>query len=65
MIEYIGRDDYKLKESRSWQDGFNSGTKQITDIVGLVIIPNQMIICVGLPIKDTIEVPCMVLAYNR
>ena len=64
VVEYIGRDEYKLEDSKLYQAGFKDGKKVPFTVVGYFIVPGKILVLVGEDIDGMIEAPCLALAEN-
>ncbi len=47
VLEFIGRDEYKLEESKLFQAGFKDGKKVPFTVVGYFIVPGKILVLVG------------------
>lgn len=64
LIEMIGRDEFKLEESKIWPYFPQEKTHIPVHIVGLFLVPGKILVAVGKPIEDLCEVPCIAIAKN-
>jgi len=63
LVEWIGRDEYRLDESKIWPN-FEVDMLQTVNIVGFFFVPGKILIAVGKPIEGIIDIPCVALAKN-
>jgi hypothetical protein len=60
----IGRDEFKLEESRIWPNFPKENVYIPVTIVGLMLVPGKILIAVGKAIDDLSDVPCIAIAKN-
>jgi hypothetical protein len=65
LLESIARDEFRLEESRIWNDFPQDNTHIPVHIVGLFLVPGRILVAVGKPIKGLTEVPCVAVAKNN
>jgi len=63
VLEIIGRDEYRLDESKIWS-AFCEGYETPIIITGVILVPGKILIAVGKPIGILSEVPCLAIANN-
>lgn len=64
LLEVLGRDEFKLDESKIWPNFPQEGTSIQVSIVGFFLVPGKILIAVGKPVEDLSEVPCVAIAKN-
>jgi len=63
VLEHIGRDEYRLDESKVWSY-FTKGQQVTMTLTGVILVPNKILIAVGKPVGGLSEVPCVAIAKN-
>lgn len=64
ILEMLGRDEFKLDESKVWPN-FTDREHMQVEIVGIVLVPGKFLIGVGKPVDGLTEVPVFALAKNN
>ena len=64
VLEIIGRDEYRLEESKIW-GSFCTGYETKVQITGVILVPGKILIAVGKQVGRLSEVPCFALAKNN
>jgi hypothetical protein len=63
LLDYIQRDEFKLDESKVWQN-FTINSTVPVEIVGFFLVPGKILVAVGSSIDGLCEVPCAAIAKN-
>jgi hypothetical protein len=63
LLDYIQRDEFKLDESKVWQN-FTVNSTVPVEIVGFFLVPGKILVAVGSSIDGLSEVPCAAIAKN-
>lgn len=64
ILEVLGRDEYKLEESKIWPNFFEHGKVPLM-VTGFFLVPGKILVAVAMSVKGLCEVPCIAIAKNQ